>query len=386
MVASFPGVMYGPLFYRQLEIEKTAALKHHKGDYNATMELSDIAKSDIRWWIENIAHTSNVVTHKNFDATIYSDASLDGWGGAMNDTSTGGIWSGTEADNHINYLEILACFLTLKTFCASMSYCHVKAMVDNTTAVSYINNMGGKTPKCNEITKKLWTWCIQHDIWITAVHIPGKENIVADRESRERRRDTEWKLDNEIFQKIVSLWSKPSVDLFASRLNYQIKPFVSWKPDPEALAVDAFSLNWELYTNFYAFPPFSLINRVLQKIEQDQCQGFIIVPLWNTQVWFPRLLRLLVDTPLILPKSKTMLTLPSGAQKVHPLHRKLTLLACKLSGVPLQPEEFRAKLPKLSLNLGEKVQNNNTQSTSGNGAVFAVQGVSIPTRQIYLRP
>ena len=266
-----------------------------------------------------------------------------------------------------------------------MKCCHIKAMVDNTTAIAYINNMGGKTAKCNEITKELWTWCIQHDIWITAVHIPGKENIVADRESRESRRDTEWKLDNKIFQNIVTSWPMPSIDLFASRLNYQIKPFVSWKPDPDALAVDAFSLKWDLYNNFYAFPPFSLINRVLQKIEQDRCYGIVIVPLWKTQVWFPRLLRMLIDSPIILPNNKTMLTLPSGQQKVHPLHKKLTLLACKLSGVPSQPEEFRAKLPKLLPNHGEKVLNSNMQSISKNGAVFAVQGVLIPTKQIHLR-
>ena len=203
--------------------------------------------------------------------------------------------------------------------------------------------------------------------------------------SRENRKDTEWKLDKEIFQKIVSHWSQPSIDLFASRLNYQVEPFISWKPDPEAMAVDAFSLNWGLHVDFYAFPPFSLINRVLQKIEQDQTYGFIIVPLWKTQVWFPRLLRLLVDIPLILPKSKTMLTLPSNQQTVHPLHKKLTLLACKLSGIPLQPEEFRAKLPTSLLNHGGQVQNNNIQSTLENGMHFVVQGVLVPTMQLHLR-
>ena len=45
-----------------------------------------------------------------------------------------------------------------------------------------------------------------------------------------------------------------------------------------------FSINWK--ENFYAFTPFALINRVLQKIEQDQSQGIIIVALWTTQVWF----------------------------------------------------------------------------------------------------
>lgn len=39
MGASFPGVMYGPLYYRQLEIENVAALKENKGNFEATMNL-----------------------------------------------------------------------------------------------------------------------------------------------------------------------------------------------------------------------------------------------------------------------------------------------------------------------------------------------------------
>lgn len=80
MVASFPGVMYGPLYYRQLEIEKVAALKQSRGNFEATMNLSDMAKSDLHWWIENITTTSNQTTHGNPQLTVYSDASLTGWG------------------------------------------------------------------------------------------------------------------------------------------------------------------------------------------------------------------------------------------------------------------------------------------------------------------
>ena len=35
----------------------------------------------------------------------------------------------------------------------------------------------------------------------------------------------------------------PNIDLFASRLNYQLKPDVSWMPDQEACHVDAFTLD-----------------------------------------------------------------------------------------------------------------------------------------------
>ena len=133
-----------------------------------------------------------------------------------------------------------------------------------------------------------------------------------------------------------------------------LKPFVSWRPDPEAMAVDAFSLDWR-EQHFYAFPPFPLINRVLQKMEQDQGQGIIIVPMWNTEVWFRRFRHRLIDFPVTLPKGSRTLLLPFNRKKTHPLHKKLILLACKFSGIPSQQEAFRKKLPKSYCNPGERV-------------------------------
>ena len=64
MVASFPGVMFGRLYrYRQLEIEKVAALKQNNGNFEVNMQLSDIARSDLHWWIENVTNLSNTVIH-----------------------------------------------------------------------------------------------------------------------------------------------------------------------------------------------------------------------------------------------------------------------------------------------------------------------------------
>ena len=54
------------------------------------------------------------------------------------------------------------------------------------------------------------------------------------------------------------LWGEPDIDIFASRLNYQTLPCVSWRPDPQATAIDAFTLNWN-YSLIYAFPSISLI-------------------------------------------------------------------------------------------------------------------------------
>ena len=56
--------------------------------------------------------------------------------------STGGHWTEHEAKQHINYLELMAVFFTLKCFIDSVAGKHVKIMIDNTTAVSVVNNKG----------------------------------------------------------------------------------------------------------------------------------------------------------------------------------------------------------------------------------------------------
>lgn len=52
MVASFPGVYYGPLFYRSLENEKTQALKLSNWDLEGKMTISSLARADLEWWIK----------------------------------------------------------------------------------------------------------------------------------------------------------------------------------------------------------------------------------------------------------------------------------------------------------------------------------------------
>ena len=59
-----------------------------------------------------------------------------------------------------------------------------------------------------------------------------------------------------------------SIYLFASRLNNQLKRYVSWRPDPFSVATDAFLISWKEEQG-YAFPPFALLGKCLQKIRQE---------------------------------------------------------------------------------------------------------------------
>ena len=188
---------------------------------------------------------------------------------------------------------------------------HIRIRSDNTTAIPYVNNMGSLvSSSCDRLAKEIWTYCSERNTWLSAIHIPRKENNKADYMSRLLNDNTEWKLDPQILQKILKLFFiKPETDIFASHLNYQVPNYVSWNPDKNAYAIDTFGISWA-NLKFYAFPPFSLIGTSISKIRREMAVGIMIIPWWLTQFWFPMMLPLLQDFPVVLRPN--VLTIPSN--------------------------------------------------------------------------
>ena len=88
--------------------------------------------------------------------------------------------------NHINFLELKAAFLAVKAYLGKNEYKHIRIRSDNSTAIAYINHMGGiKSPECDTLAKEIWQFCITNNAWLSAAYIPGKNNTTADRLSRE---------------------------------------------------------------------------------------------------------------------------------------------------------------------------------------------------------
>ena len=77
-------------------------------------------------------------------------------------------------------------------------------------------------------------------------------------------------------------------------------------------------MSWEDVT-FYAFPPFSILPRVLQKVRADKAQGVLIVPRWPTQVWWPVLTSLFLqaaNTKSLQRLHQTLSGQPAAAKKL----------------------------------------------------------------------
>ena len=194
-------------------------------------------------------------------------------------------------------------------------------MIDNTITVAVINHMSTiHSNECSEIAINIWSFCLNYHMWLTACHIPGESNVVADRVSTQfSKQDAEWMLNKEVLNKgLCRLKCYPDIDLFVSRLNDQFSKYCSLRPDPNAMIVGAFTVSWK-GKNFYCFPPFSCILPVLQKIQQDKAMGIFVVLNWPTQPWFPILTKMLQASPVHPRAKKPLLKLPSMPHQVNPL-------------------------------------------------------------------
>ena len=386
LVSCFPAVLYGPLYYRYLEDAKSTALKENAGNFDACTKLSEKAISELNWWFFTVEKSFFPLKKSDPDIEIFVDASNQGWGSYCAGSGANGRWSKDEAKLHINVLEMLAIEYALKAFENQICSKHVKIQSDNQCAVSYIRNMGGsKSMICNDISFNIWSWCRARNIWITITHIAGVQNRKADLESRRFLDRTEWMLRRSYFKTIVQIFGQPKIDLFASRLNFQMKPFVSWGPDPESSFVDAFSINWSEFSLVYMFPPFSLLTRVLRKILRDGAEGICIVPLWRTAVWFPILLSMVTEIPLMLPKGRLTLVQPHSGDP-HPLHKRLDLVACRVSGRTSKNRDFLKKLSMSSCHHGDQVPNHNITVTCPSGVFSVRNGISIPINRLLYQP
>ena len=375
LVSSFPAVQFGPLHYRHLERVKDFGLKRNGGNFDKKVSLNENAKKEISWWNSSLDTAYHKIFHESPDVIIHTDASLLGWGAVVNGTSIGNPWDSSEKKCHINVLELKAVLYGLQYFCDNMYNKSIKIFTDNMTTVAYINNMGGlKSRECDKIACNIWKWAVDNDNWLLAEHVPGSNNTLADKASRVFDTNTEWTLDSKNFKLLIKHLGKQEIDLFASRFNAKLERYVSWKPDAGAYCVNAFSISWK-ELHFYAFPPFSLLNRCVQKIAQEKAEGIMIVPLWDTQPWYPRVMRMLIKAPLLLPMDTIFHPITRNR---HPLKNKLRLMGCLLSGNRTKCEDFRRKLQMLSCNPGDNLRELNTRRMLEDGYVSVVDGKLIP--------
>ncbi len=227
---------------------------------------------------------------------VTTDTSSTGWGATCNGQAASGLWTGPRLLWHINCLELWTVHLALRQFRPLLLGKHVLVRMDNTVAVSYINQLGGiRSHRMSQLARHLLLWSHTQFKSLRAVHIPGKLNRAADTLSRQLQFTGEWRLHPETIRLIWSRFGEAQVNLFASHKSSLRQLYFSLTEGP--LGTDALAHSWPQDLRKYAFPPVSLLAKTLCKLKEDEEQVLLVMPLWPTRTWFPELIFLATAPP-----------------------------------------------------------------------------------------
>ena len=275
---------------------------------DSLLPWTETISAHLEWWQDPTNVMKGADLHpKDHSIQLFTDASNEGWGAHLEQTSAKGLWSDREKRLHINVLELKAVSLALQKVQGPVSKpnsvgCYRQLNSSNLHKQTRRNPLGGDVRSPVE----------DHDL------VPSlPDNIKSQTHSRLSECDgrpvqVEPSPVNRMVtassgvQTDLSKWFTPHVDLFATRLNHKVPLYVSPVPDQNAWEIDALNINWSCLTA-YAYHPTALLHRVIKKVRQSSCRIIVIAPGWPGMPWFWDLVQLSTEIPLQLPVSRTLL-------------------------------------------------------------------------------
>ncbi|XP_069114520.1 uncharacterized protein [Argopecten irradians] len=187
-------------------------------EWEAWLPLNQSVKEFARWWTLKDNVLQGVPLSKPAPTmTLFTDASMTGWGAYLDGHCRSGEWSGDQLSEHINVLEMRAVLLALQAFRKILHSKVVCVATDNSTVVAYLERQGGtRSHVLCALAIRVLLLCQEMQLTILVKHLPGRLNVLADTLSRRRQPVlTEWQLNPSIFEGICQVWDRPHIDLFA---------------------------------------------------------------------------------------------------------------------------------------------------------------------------
>lgn len=288
----FASIVHPILKARLKDINRVWRSRANKRLRDRRSSMPHILQRQLRPWAKAAKLTRKVPLQPPLQSmTIHTDASLDGWGAHSECQKVQGKWSVKFQTFHINVLEAMAVLLALKRIRPPRKT-HIRLALDSTVVMHSINRGGSKSPSLNHVMIAIFSLALKKGWHISAIHIEGVRNVIADSLSRTHPLESEWKLDRRSFQWVLRKVPSLEIDLFATSQNHQLPLYVAPNLDPQAVAMDALSLDWNRWNSIYLFPPINLLLKVLHKLRSFRGQIALIAPQWYKSNWYPLLMEL----------------------------------------------------------------------------------------------
>lgn len=163
----------------------------------------------------------------------------------------------------------------------------IKIFSDNKNVESVLQAGSGKED-LQKIASDICEICERHGIQFSPEWIPRGENQRADELSRYGDND-DWSISDAIFSVLNLKWGPHTIDRFASTYNTKCCRFNSrfWVPGTES--VNSLDQKWSGENNWVVPPP-KLILKCIQKIQCEEANCTLIIPLWKSAPFWPELL------------------------------------------------------------------------------------------------
>ena len=265
----------------------------------------------LKFWLKEDALLPRTLLRPDKQATLWIDASKTGWGGVVSChdilQTAQGLWNEIDSELNSNNKELLAILRSVKSFHVDLLNKQIVVYSDNRVAISTISKSGSKNPFRHKVFLQIQEQVTRLQATLTAHHIQGRKNLLADSLSRKQHLlPPELTLSETLFQKIIQHFKLlPEVDLFANEYNAKLPRFVSSVPTESAMALDAFSLSWSIFKCVWAFPPPSMIHRILFKWKKEGGGKMMLVaPDWPSQSWYSILMEMARKRYVIPPESQ----------------------------------------------------------------------------------
>jgi hypothetical protein len=327
LLSCMPAIPYALGHFRTFERAKQKALQAGIS-WEKPFFLPKSISLDLEWWEALKPPLQRSFSRKPLTHTVTTDASTSGgWGAMCQNAKVAGVWAEKD-ESRIDLLELKAVRLGLENLPFSWDGARIRFRIDNTTAVSYINNYGGRIPVLDQEAREIWRFLEERHATAIALYIPSRDNP-ADALTRTVTRteavnlDAEWQLKPQVFEDLCRRFEfQPEIDWFATAINTQLPRYVARFYEPAAFEIDAFDSTWG-DSKGYFFPPFCVLHRVIAKIVADRARALLIHPHWPSQPWWPSLVHHR-QSYHDLPAAASSLQLPLHPHLIHRL-RKMPL-------------------------------------------------------------